>query len=233
MSDQAKICPNCRYPLQTMESDESTSAVMTTPETVRASKKRTSLILIVAVVLVAIGVCTGLVVKQSLTKKARMEYIENLSLARNYMLQGGAEAEGTCNLIKSVWYNTIFEKSDAATDQYTKSGSVSSKKSGKFNEDFNTSLSKLYESDEYKDKVITIKASQNLVEETMKKLQSPPDDLRDCYETLNDMYEAFTEFTKMAINPSGSLQTYSDDFASCDTTFMKCYDKLGTQIPEE
>lgn len=35
------------------------------------------------------------------------------------MLDGAAKAENAGNLIKSVWYNAIYEERDTETDKYT------------------------------------------------------------------------------------------------------------------
>jgi hypothetical protein len=147
--------------------------------------------------------------------------------AQYTMLQGAAEAETTCNLISSVWYNTIFEKSDAATNAYTMSSN------GKFHDDFNDSLSALLASDEYQEHYTKIAACQAVASDYMTKLQSPPSDLSTCYDTICDMYSEFSSFTDLAMSPKGSLQTFNQSYQDYDTSFMQDYNKLDTQIPED
>lgn len=47
------------------------------------------------------------------------------------------------------------------------------------------------------------------------------------------MYDEFSALTKLAVNPSGSLESFGESFRDSDTAFMKYYDKLGTQILED
>ena len=58
------------------------------------------------------------------------------------MLDGAIKAENAGNLIKSVWYNTIYEKRDTETDKYTM-------KNCKFVDDFKDVLSNLFADDNF------------------------------------------------------------------------------------
>jgi hypothetical protein len=66
----------------------------------------------------------------------------------------------------------------------------------------------------------------------MKKLQNPPSDLETCYETASELYATYKGITDLAINPKGSLQSFSEDKNDKISKFMELYDKLKTQIPE-
>lgn len=142
------------------------------------------------------------------------------------MIAGGADAEGLCNLTKSVWNNCIYEKSDIETNKYTKAN-------GKFYDDFNDALSSLYSDDSTLQIIDSIEENQKLVESIMRELQSPPDGLQTCYDTVTELYNVYKQITNLAISPEGSLKTYSDNFSTYDSDFMKYYDQLGLQIPEE
>lgn len=65
------------------------------------------------------------------------------------MLLGASEAEDAGNLIKSVWYNTIYEETDSKTDKYTHSES----NGFRFNKDFNDSLSALFSDSDFTEKI--------------------------------------------------------------------------------
>lgn len=238
ISDVVKACPHCGYPIV---SEEKQSVPSNTPQqvevvSVKVNPQKTKKIIIGAIAaVVLIAVCALAVVITNQQKEAaaqqeaaaaRAEYIENLTLARATMLAGGAEAESLCNLTKSVWYNTIHEKSDSTTDAYTKNNY-----SGKFNDDFNDSLSSLYRDSGTRSTVSKIKENQEAVAEIMRDLQSPPDDLASCFETIEAMYDTYSRFTSLAISPSGSFNSYSENFRTYDDDFMRYYEKLDTQIP--
>lgn len=160
--------------------------------------------------------------------KERAEYLENLKLAQITMLDGGATAEQVCNLTRKVWYNTIYEKSDKETDQYTKNSY-----SGKFHDDFNTSISSLYSDENVKQYIKSIEENQDEVADLIKQLQNPPEDLTSCYDTIDSLFDAYQDLTKLAISPSGNYNTYSQNLSDYDNAFMKYYDKLNALLPDE
>ena len=145
------------------------------------------------------------------------------------MLSGAADAEGLGNLTKAVWYNTIYEEYDIETDKYTKDENSSYK----FNDDFNTSLSKLYADDSTKETIKKIEENQSSVSDLMKAIQNPTEEFKACYDTMSETYDAYLRLTSLAISPSGSLQSYSENFNSADDDFITLYNKLETQIPEK
>lgn len=227
VSDKVKNCPHCGYPFSEKEHQEIEQDVVASTE--EPTKKKKSIIYLAVIVVVIVGIVAGIfVMKMSAEKQERAEYISNLSLVRITMLSGAAEAESLCNLTKSVWYNTIYKESDSKTDKFTKTKSGYS-----FNSDFNTSLSLLYSDDETKTTVEKIKENQETVSGLMKDLQNPPEDLSACYTTVDSMYEAYQNLTGLAISPSGSLTTFSEDFREADSDFMKYYQKLEMQIPDQ
>jgi hypothetical protein len=196
------------------------------PKKTRSTKTRLLIIggvviLVVAAVIIAL-VLTG----RHKAEKAREEYIDNLQLAQYTMLLGAADAESICNLTRSVWYNTIFEESDPETDPYTKSGYL-------FNEDFNTSLIALYADPETQEAIAELESNQELVGTLMVSLTEPPEEFEHCYSIVQEMYDAYISLTNLAITPSGSLTTYSEDFGTLDSTFIQLYDELSLYLPEE
>lgn len=231
ISDHALSCPYCGFPMALTPAESGVDISQAQPEQPLKSKSRKPLFLVLVLVVVAIvAVAVGIYISGSnraaaLEAEARENYIQTMRTARYAMLSGAADAEATCNLISSVWHNSIYKKTDSTTDRYTKLN-------GKFYDDFNNALSALFRSDEYKDQVGAIKADRTVVDNYMQELQNPPDGLETAYNTLCDMYEEFTSLTSMAINPTGSLQTFNQSFSSYDNAFMRYYDKLGTQIPE-
>lgn len=232
VSDKVKSCPHCGYPLineleNTGDNPQPVEITSINLGSKDPKKKKNTLIFIVAVMLVVIAVIiTCFFVKQQKEAAVRAEYIENLTLIRTTMLSGGAQAETLCNLTKSVWYNTIYEEFDIETNKYTMTN-------GRFHEDFNTSLSALYEDSNTISVIAEIKENQDKVADIMRELQNPTADFATCYNTVEAMYDTYRSFTALAISPSGSLKTYADNFETYETDFMKYYERLDTQIPTE
>ena len=135
------------------------------------------------------------------------------------MLDGAANAETAGNLIKNVWYNTIYEKRDTTTDKYTM-------KSGRFVEDFNDALGNLFSDEEFQKNISEIQDNQDEVTFYLKQLKNPPKEYEEAYTVLKTYYESYLSMTKMVINPTGSLQSFSDDFNNLDTETVDAYEKM-------
>lgn len=232
ISDKVKACPHCGYPFVeeqvTSESEPQRVEVTSIKLGPKDPKKRkTTLIVgIIAVIAIIVIIITVFVVKERNNAASRAEYIDNLVSVRMIMLSGAAKSETLCNLTKSVWYNTIHEESDIKTDPYTKSN-------GKFYDDFNDSLAALYSDSSTLATIDDIKENQEEVAAIMRELQNPPEDLTACYNTVESMYDTYRNFTNLAISPSGSLTSFSQDFRTYDNDFMDFYEKLDMQIPSD
>lgn len=159
--------------------------------------------------------------KKAEEENARLiqEYEDNLRLVTDTMLSGAVDAENCCNLIVQVWNNAIWEKKDDATDRYTRPD-------GYFVEDFNDALENLFTDSEFCSQIDLIMENQRAVNKIVGKLKNPPEEYRAAYEALSECYNAYLTFTNMAINPTGSLNTFSEDFDEADTEFVHCYQKM-------
>jgi len=161
-------------------------------------------------------------------EEQRAAYIASLNELREQALRGGSMAETLCNLTKNVWYNTIYEKKDSGTDKYTRVNRV-----GAFHDDFNASLSALYSDDDVVTVVSGLRASREIVDSIMADLQNPPDEFSACYDAADSLYDAYCGLVDLAISPSGSLKSYSENFGEYDGDLLKYYRKLETLLPSE
>ena len=64
----------------------------------------------------------------------------------------------------------------------------------------------------------------------MKELKNPPDVYDDAYDALKDLYECYSKLTNMAVNPTGSLSSYTSDFNSVDSDFLSKYNKAKLYV---
>ena len=227
--DGVESCPNCGCPIENKQnipkSEDSVQKVEVTSVNVSVNKSRIIKILSIVLVLAVIIIAAVIGIQSSSKKKAVADYASNYNSAVTTMLTGSYEAETCCSLIKSVWYNTIYEESDPKTDKYTRKKSYYGSGYGSFNDDFNTSLANLFADSSFKSKVSSIETNQSEVASLMKNLNNPPEEYRDAYDALKDFYEAYTELTNLATNPSGSLSTYSSSYNSADSKVLTEYNK--------
>ena len=194
-------CPNCGCPNSTVK-----------------LKKNKHKGVIISIIVFALIVVSALGI--GISKKAKeLEYYSNMETVSFTMLDGAAKAENAGNLIKNVWYNAIYEKTDASTDEYTKPD-------GFFVSDFNDALLNLQTDTSFSGKISDIEKNQESVEKLMKELKNPPEEHKEAYDTLKEFYDCYLEFTSLATNPNGNLQSYTNDYNDLDSEVMSKYKKM-------
>lgn len=196
-----EVCPNCGCP--------NSHAIL------KKKKQKSKIICMVMLILfVGITLCVGI-----LQKTKESEYYSNMETVSYLMLEGAAKAENVGNLIISVWHNAIYEEQDNETDQYTM-------KNGKFVDDFNDALSCLFTNEDFISSINEIETNQLAVTELMKQLNNPPKKYEKSYDTLKSYYDNYLKMTKAVINPTGSLNTFSEDFYTYDINTVDSYEKM-------
>lgn len=216
ISDAARFCPHCGHPIQEPWPQD-------TPPAPRKSKRPFVVAACVLTLVTVVGIFIGVRQKQA---DGRAAYIASLNELRVQALRGGAIAEQMCNLTKKVWSNTIYEEFDVETSKYTMV-------SGVFHDDFNTSLSLLYADDNTATVITGLRASHEIVDGIMANLQNPTKEFSACYDAADSLYDAYCGLIDLAISPSGSLKSYSENFGEYDDDLLKYYNKLETLIPSE
>ena len=159
------------------------------------------------------------VAEEARLAEEKAAYEENLSRIYYAMISGAADAESAGNLTKKVWYNAIYEKRDLETDLYTRPN-------GYFVDDFNEALGNLFADSSYRSKISDIKDNQETVKKYMKALMDPPEGYQDTYDAVKECYDAYVLFTGLVVNPTGSLQTFSENFNAADTDMVNKWEAL-------
>ena len=225
-------CPNCGCPVHVNDeiAEETPQKVEVTAVNLpkmNHNTKKYVVIACVAVLAIIFALFVGNKVKeQKLAKEAAQRsanYASTLETASYTMLLGAIEAEEAGNLIKSVWYNAIYEKRDSKTDKYTRPN-------GWWVDDFNDALGNLFSDSSFISTISSIESNQELVAGLMKDLKNPPEEYEDAYDAIKELYDAYTALTNLATNPTGSLQTFSQNFNEADTAVANCYDAMELYI---
>ena len=227
-------CPKCGCPIEnTIETEKTPQQVEVTG--VKITKKSKKIIVIATIAVIAVAIITAIGVqthKKNVAAKAAAkaqkqseEYGTNLNMAAYSMLSGASDAETCGNLIKQVWYNAIYKKSDDKTDQYTKPN-------GYYVSDFNDALKNLFSDSSFSSQIADINDNKDTVNSLMKKLKNPPEEYQDAYESLSKFYDAYISLTNLATDPTGSLQTYSQSFNNADNETLNCYNALKMYLEE-
>lgn len=57
-------------------------------------------------------------------------------------------------------------------------------------------------------------------------MTNPPAEFKDAYNALIKLYDAYNKFTNLVINPTGNLQTFSNNFNEADREVTNCYSAM-------
>lgn len=217
LGDGQTVCHKCGCPVE--NSVVSEQIIENVPP--KNKKQTKTVIILVLVILAMIGIVAGAKYAQEVQKeKERIAFIENyslnLQLASATMLDGAADAEKAGGLIGSVWHNSIYGKSDPETDKYTAGAS-----------DFNEAIGALFDDETFQTKITAIEENQKNVKELMKGLKNPPEEYEEAYSAIKEYYDVYLKFTNLVINPTGSLQTYTDEFNEADAEVLNCYNAMA------
>ena len=232
LPEDATECPNCGCPIEIVHAQEKIEGPQKVEVTsVKLSKKAKAIIGVAFVLIIAI--CAAILgVSQYQKEKAAEEYasrLENyandLQMVSYTMLNGASDAEDCGNLIKKVWYNAIYEEQDDETDKYTKID-------GSYVSDFNDALSSLFADSSFSSKIDSIEENRDSVNSYMKNLKNPPDEYKEAYEALSKFYDSYIVLTGCATDPTGTLQTYSNNFNDADTNALNCYNAMRMYLEE-
>lgn len=196
------ICPKCGCPVEVKQ--DAPQKVKVTGVKVNHNGKKIIVGVIIALIVLILAVF-GL---KKVNEKKEMESIQNynseVKTAVATMLVGAADAENCGNSIKQVWSNAI-----------------------KNHRDFNTALKNLFKQEKFIKQINDIKENQNTVKRSMKNLNNPPEECEKIYNELSNLYNAYTSLTNFVINPSGSLQTFSNGFNEADEKVANCFDAIS------
>lgn len=140
------------------------------------------------------------------------------------MLIIASKAEDNANMIQKIWKNTIWETSDPETDEYTKT-------KGKFNDDFNDSLTAYFESPGYILDAETLKGHRTDFLKRIRELSDYPDDCRYLYDELKSLQENVSEYCQQTvISPSGTFNSYSAKKTEIADLVLKHYANFQTEL---
>jgi len=210
VSDKVDNCPHCGFPFR------------------KAQNYIKKIIIIIISLIIIGGVSVGIYIyRNEKIKRKEIElknnYLKNLSTIIEKMNSGVILSQEITSITHDVWYNTIYEKRSWRTDDYTKS-------SYGFNRDFNISLGNLSRDQNIIAKKSNISNIQLEVDGLMKLLLNPPQDLYNSYIDLDKLYRAFSSYTEIALNPSGSLSTFTSKVNDYDAEYVQCYNKMKIYI---
>lgn len=144
------------------------------------------------------------------------QYADTMAQTAYSMMTGTDEANSCGNLIVQVWQNAIYHTENDTTDPYTRPD-------GQFVEDFNDALRNLLTDLEFSARQALLAENRAAVQSGMRELKDPPSKYREEYAALCDLYDDYIAVVNLALNPQGSLTSYSEEYhAASKAAYESC-----------
>ena len=207
ISEKADACPKCGC----------------TNEIIEKKKKKKRKIPIIISIIGVILIAAGALLFIALEKNKETRYIENYEEITELMVDGATDAEDVLNTCKSVWYNSIYKERDEKTDKYTMTDGI-------FNDDFNDSITALYDDPFFNMNILNLEENIMEVDKLYSKMRKAPKKYKDIHEDLEEFYDVYIEFMELAINPKGSLTSFSEKLSELDSNVAKLYKKTQRNL---
>ena len=225
----ADSCPNCGCPVP-VDGEENTEAPqkveLTSVKIPKLDQRKKKIVVGSIIGVIVLIAAISLIIsqmRQATAAQLSADYSENISTVSAAILSSATQTEEAGNLIHDVWYKCIFEENAPETNEYTRPN-------GYYLDDFNDALANLFSDETFSQQLSSIKNDQETVTDLMRKMSDPPEEFEDAYEALRELFDAYTEFTNLVINPSGNLQTFTSNFNDADSALLNCYNAMSLYI---
>ncbi len=188
-------------------------------------KKNKKLAIIIASVVAVIVIVVGVVVAMSVNERNTYNsYVDDLNATASMILSSAAECETLGNDVKQIWNSAIWDKNIGDWDE---------KYQKYYATDFNTALANYFSDSAVITTVAMVESERDDIDASMKRLENPPAGCEKAFDALEELYESYSDFARLATNPSGSLQTFSNEFGTLDSETVSLYEKAVRKIPEK
>lgn len=140
---------------------------------------------------------------------------ENLIELVTLIDEGYTESCDCCNIIRDVWHNSIYYIADDKTDKYTRpDGSWL---------DFQDALDNLYADKKFKARLEKLAENQSDAYVIWLKLKDYSGKHVEIVDAVEEVYDAYVEYTDLAIYHNGSYNSFSDEFDRVHNNMEKAY----------
>lgn len=182
--------------------------------------------------------------KEELVKK---EYIKNAETIQTDIISSAAEAENIIYIYSNVWstaiqeeltlenYASILDTDETELDTFLTENNQKLLPNNSFSKiyDFNLALllTQLYLTENQK--INSIEASREDIRGLIKKLNSPPNEFKDLYDEIFELYGNYDKYIELATAPSGSLTSYNDAASELSSEIISGINKVEAKLPEK
>lgn len=221
LEPDASVCTSCGCPVE----PEAGAAQLTKKEEAKKDsffKKHKVPVIIVGVLALVVLIIICVLVGMSNAAAAKHQaYVDNLNKVYSEMLSGASESEKMGGEVHDIWYSAIWKDDETWDSNIEKYHS----------DDFNAALKKYFNDTETLKKEVSIASHTSAIDEAMKEMQDPPEDLKNACDAMNDAYKEYKTLSELATNPTGNLTTYTSQFNQADTNVASELSAFKNKIP--
>ncbi|MBU8598500.1 hypothetical protein KM908_20520 [Alkalihalobacillus clausii] len=170
------------------------------------------------------------------------QYGEDLQTVADEMLDNATKTEAILEQYAVVWDHSIkskgaipvaemtaltgFEQSDV--EEYFEINTA-----GNIPEDFSTNIHSLNAYYEDSGELEGIRNAADSIKSKMAELNDPPDEFEKAYDEVLNMYNYTEEYIEMALDPSGSLQSFNENKNQLASDIISVYKRIEVIMPSE
>lgn len=172
---------------------------------------------------------------------SKAEYEETLRNTADDIFENSQEAESLINQYLDVWDYSIKSRGAISFDEMIYVTGLSEEDvrehfpenaAGNISSDFSVNISSLHSYFESKDKFDALEKKSIEIKEQMQELKNPPSEYERAYEEVLDLYAYGEEFIGMALDPSGSLQSFTENKNNLTSDILEKNKKIEALISD-
>lgn len=221
LEPDASVCTSCGCPVE----PEAGAAQPAKKEEAKKDsffkKHKVPVIIVGVLALVVLTIICVLVGMSNAAAAKHQAYVDNLNKVYSEMLSGASESEKMGGEVHDIWYSAIWKDDETWDSNIEKYHS----------DDFNAALKKYFNDTETLKKEVSIASHTSAIDEAMKEMQDPPEDLKNVCDAMNDAYKEYKTLSELATNPTGNLTTYTSQFNQADTSVASELSAFKNKIP--
>ena len=174
--------------------------------------------------------------------KNKAEYGEDLRNVADKILENSTKAEDILNQYANIWRYSIESKGSIKFPEMAEKIGLSETDvrnhfpediTGNILPDFSINVSALNSYFKEAGKLEEIEKTSKEIKTQVSDLKEPPSEHEKAYDELLDLYTYEEEYIEMALNPTGSLQSFNENRDRLVKDILKKYRKIETLIPRD
>lgn len=174
--------------------------------------------------------------------KKSSEYRASLKNVADEITANASEVEVILDKYSTVWSYSIKNRSPVGIDSMAQAVNLDRSMIEKYFEinpannvsnDFSSNIHSLLAYYEGEGKISSIKEASESIKNKIIELNNPPTEYEKAYNEVLDMYSLSEEYTEMALNPTGTMQTFNENKNRLSGEIIGKHKRIEVVMPKE